>query len=181
MMAARHPEQVSRVVLLAGGGEAAMTPQVRAAVGGSTAEGEKPDAERLKDIQLAFFTPEHDAKVWLHGWTASAARAQQAAGAKTDIKAWWTGGQAPILLVQATDDPVAPPANAAILKKDIGERLTVVMLPHASHAMLPEQPTAIAAVVGAYLKGDTDVARLQTLTDAASRPPVSPTKAGNAS
>ena len=54
---------------------------------------------------------------------------------------------------QAVDDAIAPPANAEALVKAAPERVKVVMLPNAGHAMLPEQPQAIGTIVLDYLKG----------------------------
>lgn len=164
-LATSAPDRVGRIALLAGGGEVQPTEAVRAALQGSAAEGEKPDAERLKDLQLAFFAKGNDASPWLRGWVPAMARAQQAAGRATDTKAWWTAGQAQVLLVQAVEDPIAPPGNAQALKRDIGERLSIVSLPHASHAMLPEQPDAIAAVLAGYFAGERGEPKLQALVD----------------
>jgi len=41
----------------------------------------------------------------------------------------------------------------------------IARLAHASHAMLPEQPKAIARVVDAFLTGTMDEARLQAIVD----------------
>lgn len=151
--ATRHPEMVSRVALLAGGGEAPIPADIAAALDGSTAQGRKPDAERLRDLQLAFFAKGHDARAWLTGWHPNAAAAQMATVRATPSKTWWTAGGAPLLLVQASEDPVAPMANAEALRRAIGSKLTLIILPHASHAMLPEQPAAISLAL-AHFFGD---------------------------
>jgi pimeloyl-ACP methyl ester carboxylesterase len=70
-----------------------------------------------------------------------------------------------VLLVQAEADPVAPPGNADALAADIGERLTKVLLHCASHAILPEQPLAVAALIADYSSGTTDAATLQARSD----------------
>lgn len=164
-LASSRPETVSTVVLLAGGGETQMPPAVRAALEGAASQGLKPDAERLADLRLAFFAPGHDPAVWLQGWSPALARAQGIATWSTAPNLWWTAGQAEVLLVQAADDPVAPPGNAQALRRDIGDRAHIVTLPHASHAMLPEQPDALAAVVAAWLGGQRDEPMLQRLAD----------------
>jgi len=164
-VATAAPDRVSHVILLAGGGEAAPTPVVSAALQGSVSQGSKPDGERLKDLQLAFFAKGQDASVWLTGWYPEAAKLERNAGGATPVSRWWTAGSAPVLLVQALEDPIAPPANAAALKRDLGDRLSLVGLPHASHAMLPEEPAAIAAVLVAYLDGERDEHRLQAIVD----------------
>lgn len=170
-LATSAPERVARIALLAGGGEVAPTPEVSAALRGSVSQGEKPDAERLKDLQLAFFAKGNDPSVWLTGWSPAVARAQQTAGGGTKVADWWTAGRAVVMLVQATEDPIAPPGNGAVLKRDIGERLSLVSLPHASHAILPEQPEAVAAVLAAWFGGERDESRLQAAIDAKVRTP----------
>lgn len=166
-LATSAPERVGRIALLAGGGEVQPTEAVRAALNGSFADGEKPDAERLKDLQLAFFAKGNDPSVWLRGWIPAMARTQGTANRATPTADWWTAGRAPVLLVQAAEDPIAPPANGQVLKRDIGERLSLVSLPHASHAMLPEQPDAIAAVLAAYFAGERAEPALQAAIDGA--------------
>lgn len=169
--ATRHPEMVSRVALLAGGGEVPMPPRIMAALQGSLAQGRKPDAERLEDLKLAFFAKGHDPGVWLTGWHPQAASAQMVAVRATRAGSWWTAGGAPLLLVQAAEDPIAPAGNAEALRRDIGSRLTLVTLPHASHAMLPEQPAAITAVLAGYFGARCpSERRLQREVDSLVRP-----------
>ena len=169
--AALSPSLVRSVALLAGGGEIAPAPEISAAVRGAVSEGVKPDAERLKDIDLAFFAAGGDARVWLHGWHAKAAQAQTMAGRATEVSRWWTAGEAPVLFVQAKEDPVAPPGNAAALARDIGARLSLITLAHASHAILPEQPVAVAALLTLWLRGERDARILQAAADGATRVP----------
>ena len=165
--AARHPDQVKRLLLFASGGQTPIPREVLAALSGSIAQGEKPDAERLADIRLAFFAKGHDPAVWLEGWVARAGRLQQAALGRTPSSDWQTAGSAPILVIQATEDPVAPIANAQALQALAPGRVKVVSLAHASHAMLPEQPAALAAVTRAFLAGEADEAKLQAIVDGA--------------
>jgi pimeloyl-ACP methyl ester carboxylesterase len=128
-------------------------------------EGSKPDGDRLADLRIAFFAKGQDASAWLTGWYPDAAKLERNAGAATPVRLWWTAGSARVLLVQALEDPIAPPANAAALKRDLGDRLSLVDLPHASHAMLPEQPAALSAVLVAYLNGERDEHRLQAIVE----------------
>jgi pimeloyl-ACP methyl ester carboxylesterase len=164
-LAALAPDKVERVVLLAGGGQAAMSDTVHAALMGSVAQGSKPEADRLEDLKTAFFFPGNDPAVWLRGWYPAVAEQQLAANERTDTARWWTAGHASVLLVQAEGDPVAPASNAEALATDIGDRLTLVQLRRASHAILPEQPRAVAALIAGYLSGESDGAVLQAAVD----------------
>lgn len=159
MLATIAPSRVRSVVLLAGGGEVPLTTEMGKAIALAVHQGAKPDAKRLRALELAFFAKGQDASVWLRGWFPRAAEAQVAANRRTPIGEWWLGGSAPVLLVQATEDPIAPPANADALLRDAGDRATVVELRHASHAMLPERPIGIARLITAWLRGRTPSGR----------------------
>ena len=166
-LAARHTEQVGRLLLFASGGQAPIPPDVLKALSTATAQGEQPDDQRLAAIKLAFFAEGHDPGVWLTGWNPRAARLQQAALGRTPGSGWQTAGHAEILVVQAAEDPVAPIANARALQARAPDRVKIVNLPRASHAMLPEQPAALAALTNAFVAGEADQARLQSLVDKA--------------
>ena len=61
-------------------------------------------------------------------------------------------GVAPMLVIQGLDDPLAVPANGHALREQLGgDRVEVVDLANASHAMLPEQPETIARELLAFL------------------------------
>jgi pimeloyl-ACP methyl ester carboxylesterase len=164
-LAARHPDKVKSLVTLAAGGRTTMPDEVRRDLALSAAQGEAPDAERLSALQRVFFARGRDARSWLTGWFPQAARQQTAATQATNVATWWTAGEADMLVVQASEDPIAPPQNSEILRAEAGARVRVVTLPRASHAMLPEQPEAIAAVVAAFLGGERSEAALQAAID----------------
>jgi pimeloyl-ACP methyl ester carboxylesterase len=164
-MATSRPDAVASVVLLAAGGKIPIAPDVSAAIGVSASEGLKPDAERLAALRLAFFAKGRDPAVWLTGWSPRATELQARATRAQPSEQWWGAGAAPILIVQPTEDPVAPLANGAALKAELGARGHLVTLPHASHAILPEQPAAVASVVVAWLRGERSDAVLQRRID----------------
>ncbi len=113
-----------------------------------------PDSFREKKLRLAFFAPESTIPgYWLDGWYFTAGLPESRAALNTPLDEWWGGGTAPILLLQGDSDVLAPPANAEKMKEEFGDRVTVVMIPGAGHAMLPEQPDAIGAAVISFLKG----------------------------
>jgi len=170
-LATVHPDLIRRVALLAGGGEVTPSPEIVAALEGSFAQDNKPDELRLRDLQLAFFAVGNDASLWLTGWYPATARQQMAAAQATKTETWWRAGTAPLMLVQASEDPIAPAGNAEALRRDVGDRLSLVQLSHASHAILPEQPKAVAALLFAYFGGLSDERRLQSLTDRSVRKP----------
>lgn len=164
-LAARHPTRVASVVLLAAGGQVPIAPEVARAIGIAASQGLRPDAERLAALRLAFFVRADQAPAWLIGWSPRAAELQDRALHATLADDWSSAGIAPLLIVQPTDDPVAPVANAAALAARAGARAAVIRLPKASHAILPEQPRAIAAVVARWLRGERRADRLQAAID----------------
>jgi len=107
--------------------------------------------DRLKAIQQIFFAPGNDARAWEQGWHFKVARAQRASDARTPLKEWWAGGSAPMLVVQGTEDVVALPENARSLAAEFPDRVTLVEIPHAGHALLPEQPEQVEKAVLTYL------------------------------
>lgn len=166
-LASTHPDLVASIVLLAAGGQVAIAPDIAGAIATSASEGLKPEAERLVALQLAFFAPGNDASVWLTGWSPRAATLQSRAVRATSDDGWTGAGSAPLLVVQPLRDPVAPPENGRRLADALGKRATLLSLDHASHAILPEQPAAVAAIVTAWLVGERDTRRLQQIADAA--------------
>jgi pimeloyl-ACP methyl ester carboxylesterase len=150
-LASRHPEAVSGLILLAAGGQVAMAPEVKQALDDVFVD-TLPLAEHLAAVRTAFFAPGNDPAVWTGGWYPAVARAQGKAGTATPNGEWVDGGKASILIVQAADDRVASPANAEALKQAHPDRVTVATIPHAGHAMLPEQPGLIADIVIGYLR-----------------------------
>jgi pimeloyl-ACP methyl ester carboxylesterase len=50
-------------------------------------------------------------------------------------------------------DVLAPAENAEKLRKEGGDRVRVAYVGRAGHALLPEQPDAVASNILAYLRG----------------------------
>jgi pimeloyl-ACP methyl ester carboxylesterase len=111
-----------------------------------------PDEERLKYLQSAFFAPGHDASVWLKGWYPEVNESQFRAGQATKQSEWWSGGAAPLLDLQAALDPFKPRAAMNEIREEFGDRATIVVIPDASHALIPEQPVAVVEALVAWIK-----------------------------
>jgi pimeloyl-ACP methyl ester carboxylesterase len=109
------------------------------------------DAERLNDLRIAFFAPGNDASAWLQGWYPAVDAAQFTAGRATTQSEWWSGGTVPLLDLQGALDPFKPRAMAHEITEEFGERATIVVIPNASHALLPEQPAAIVEAIVAWI------------------------------
>jgi pimeloyl-ACP methyl ester carboxylesterase len=110
-----------------------------------------PDTERLEYLRKAFFAPTSDARIWLQGWHPAADEVQSAAGRATQQSEWWSGGSTPLLDLQGELDPFRPRATSNEMREQFGERVSVVVIPNASHALLPEQPAAVSAAIVAWI------------------------------
>ena len=56
-----------------------------------------------------------------------------------------------MLVVQGTEDVVAVPENAKRLAAEFPDRVVLVEISNAGHALLPEQPELVEKAVLAYL------------------------------
>ena len=150
MTAADHPQLVRGVIILAA---AAKTyPKALAEAVTRSADVTLADAERLGYLRSTFFAPGHDASVWLKGWYPDVNASQFAAGRATRQEEWWGAGRAPLLDLQAALDPFKPRETANELKEEFGERVTIAVIPDASHALIPEQPAAVVAAIIAWMR-----------------------------
>ncbi len=109
------------------------------------------DSDRLNYLHLAFFAPGNDASVWLRGWYPDVDETQSAAGRATKQSELWSGGTAPLLDLQGALDPFKPRFAENEMREEFGERASVVVIPNASHALIPEQPAAVSAAILAFI------------------------------
>jgi pimeloyl-ACP methyl ester carboxylesterase len=75
-----------------------------------------------------------------------------AAGRATKQSEWWPGGTVPLLDLQAELDPFKPRGMMNEMKEEFGDRVTIVVIPNASHALIPEQPVAVSAAIVAWIQ-----------------------------
>jgi pimeloyl-ACP methyl ester carboxylesterase len=150
MTAVDHPQLVRGVVIAAAAAKQ-YAPELTIAV---TKAGDPavPDAERLAALRFAFFAPGNDATVWLTGWHPEIRESQRAAVAAVRQDQWWSGGSAPLLDLQAADDPFRPAVKRNEMKDEFGDRVTVTVIPNASHALFPEQPKAVVAALVPWVR-----------------------------
>jgi pimeloyl-ACP methyl ester carboxylesterase len=157
MTAADHPQLVRGVVIVAAAAKAypagfAGAKDLSEAVRKS-GDPALSDMERLNYLRMAFFAPGNDAGLWLKGWYPEVDEAQFAAGRATRQSEWWPGGTAPLLDLQAALDPFKPRAVMNEIREEFGERATIVVIPNASHALIPEQPAAVVEAIVAWIGG----------------------------
>ena len=118
-----------------------------------TAQSFVPWRWREAAVRRAFFAadseiPDH----WRGGWWLGPGLAQAAAITATPGAEFWSGGTAPMLVLQAEEDAIAPPADSGLrLAAEYPERVELVLVAGAGHAFLPEQPGAIEDAILAFL------------------------------
>ncbi len=166
--AADYPERVAATVLAAAGGKVPISPKARDALTKSLWTF-MPDWWRRPKVRYGFFAegnsvPDH----WMGGWSIRTALLQIETVTNTPVDDYWAGGTAPLLVVQAMDDTIAPPEHTAVLlEQEFGDRVTVAEIENAGHALFPEQPDAISAAVLRFLAQHHPVPPLE----AGARPP----------
>ena len=147
-----NPERVTAVILLAAGGQKPIAPKADLALR-DIFDPRHSTKKRLADIRYAFFAGDNEIpEYWRKGWHTKAAIAQGKAVAATADTAWQSGGTAPMLVVQPEKDRIAPKADTAdILQARFPDRVSLVIIPNAGHALLPEQPAAVRDAVLTFL------------------------------
>ena len=150
-----YPQKTAGLMLLAAGDKTDnMPPEVKNALRRSTLSF-LPWHAREDSVRFAFFAAGNEIPdYWKRGWSAWGAMGQaRAAEAVDSSRAFHAGGQGPMLVLQAQEDVIAPSKDAGeVLKAQYGERVTLVPIAHAGHALLPEQGARIADATLAFLK-----------------------------
>jgi pimeloyl-ACP methyl ester carboxylesterase len=158
MIAAAHPDKVRAIIALAAGGKASQVPRAAKALT-ATFDESLSEAEHLEAVRTAFFAPGNDPAVWRAGWYPATMKMQRQANASS-VDDWWSGGgTVPILVVQGLQDQIATPENGRMLKTEAPDRVELVELDGAAHALLPEKPAEIAQAVTAFLNRVTGQSR----------------------
>ncbi len=150
-VATDRPDLVRGVILLAASGRAPVSDATREAIARAS-DLTIPASDRLQYLARGYFASGNDATSWLDGWY-PAVQATQWDAFRSSRPADYVaaGGRVPILDVQGAEDVIIPAAYSQDLHKELGDRVTVVVIPHAGHAMLPEQPAAIADAIKAWM------------------------------
>ena len=150
LLAATRPDLVRAVALVAANvGRDPSPPKVREAIK-TSADLSLPEDQRLAALRFAFFAPGNDARAWLTGWHPDVLAAERIAGDRTPRDADYAAGRAAVLYLQPDHDPLAHVKDAEEYKAALGDRVTVVVIPDASHAVVVEQPQRIGIALIAY-------------------------------
>jgi len=150
MVATDHKHLVRGVALMAAAAKS-FPVSLRADVQQSADE-TLPRAVRLAALRRAFFHSDHDPSVWLSGWAPEANRLQGIASAATGQAEYWQAGGVPILDIVPESDPFKPKDKWFESREEFGSRVTVTVVPRASHALVPEQPRLVVDVIVAWIR-----------------------------
>ena len=112
------------------------------------------DAERLEHLRAVYFAAASDASVWLDGWWPAVSAAQREAARQTHDQDWIrVADRFPTLYVGAAEDVISPPPDLAVLRDRIGPQAECEVIADAGHALLPEQPEAVAQALAGWIAG----------------------------
>jgi pimeloyl-ACP methyl ester carboxylesterase len=151
-LAADRPDLVRSVILLAAGGLPNPNATSRALLH-HVLHPEMTAAERIAVLAPRWLAPTSDpalllqVECWPELHTAHLASSQV-----TPLDDWWTGGAAPILVIQGLEDRAAPPSNGYALCTQVGARVQVVDIPQAGHFFILEHPKAVTDAVITFLR-----------------------------
>ncbi|MEX2246132.1 MAG: alpha/beta hydrolase [Dehalococcoidia bacterium] len=166
IVAARHPDLVRGLVLVASGGIFPFTEQ------GAQAMRRLRDAslshdERFASVRDAFFGARTLAEnpQLIERWATrpglaptppegdgpSGTSLQSRAAQATDLQAYWGKAQCPTLLCYGTDDQIATPVHAEDLARRI-DKSSLVWFEGAGHALPQEQPSELASYIIAFVR-----------------------------
>jgi len=150
-LATRRPDLVKAVILLAAGGR--HHDPAKFDLFARETMFREPSREMFLHVmhESGFFAPRSDPSVWLGGWWRETARPQAEGNKAVDPREWWAAAGKPVLVVQGLDDGIAPPENGRELKALYPDRVSLVEIENAGHALLPEQPDLISRVVVGWL------------------------------
>jgi pimeloyl-ACP methyl ester carboxylesterase len=150
MTAVDHPALVRGVVIAAAASKE-YDPALRAEID-KAGDPALPEVVRLAALRKAFFAPASDPRVWLSGWHPHVREAQRAAAAAVPQQHWWSAGVAPLLDLQADQDPFRAARTRSEMTDEFGSRVTVAVIKNASHALFPERPQEVAAALVEWIK-----------------------------
>ncbi|WP_328714262.1 alpha/beta hydrolase [Nocardia salmonicida] len=150
MLAVSHPEVVSTVTLCAGGSSIPNPTATANLIAIANPLTPQPQFEAA--VRQNFFAPGNDPTSWYINWYRPGMAMEEVATATTPGEEFESGGNAPMLVVQGMEDFVAPPAATEQLAQDYPDRVTRVEVENAGHALIDEQPDAIAAIMIDYLR-----------------------------
>jgi pimeloyl-ACP methyl ester carboxylesterase len=153
-LAVDRPDLVRSVMLLAGVGLIAPTPEVVRALQAWFGVVDTTEADRAEATKALVADPAAAEQVFrqVKRWP-SAAAAQRAANRATPQNDWMEPPHdVAFLVVQGLKDRVAPPEHGRAFRERLGPRVQVVDIPDAGHMVFLEQPEPVADAIVSFLR-----------------------------
>ncbi len=156
MLATAYPERLASLILIAAGG---LVPPL-------TTPGELTkllddqtlsEDEKIHLARRTMFSPKTDISIirdYVQGLTywPEARKGQSEANKNTPLEEWAAGGKGPVLMIMGKNDLTAPIENGYRMKAEYGERLTLITIDDAGHAVGLEKPKEVAEVMIHFLQ-----------------------------
>ena len=156
MLATTYPERLASLILIAAGG---LVPPL-------TEPGELAkllddqtlnEEEKIHFARRTMFSPETDQRIvrnYVRGLTywPKARRGQSEANRNTPLEDWAAGGNGPVLMIMGVDDLTAPIENGYRMKAEHGDRLTLISIENAGHAVGLEKPKEVAEAMIEFIR-----------------------------
>jgi pimeloyl-ACP methyl ester carboxylesterase len=159
MFATSHPELTRSVILLAAGGK------IQPKAAGQHAlqvlfNPASTDAEVLAIMPYMVSNPANSVRIWelfKPSRDPAAAEIIRTAAESTPLNIWWAPpGNNRYLILQGSEDQIAPPENGELLKQELGDRATLVNVPGAAHLLPLEQPDIAASHMITFIRQLSD-------------------------
>ncbi len=154
-VATDHPSLVSGVILAAA--QCSSVPAEISRTPHDACDLSAPAEVRLGALRKGFFAPDHDATFWLDGWYPETMKMQVQSVKQTNIDGIREAGSAPVLEIIPELDPFKPREYWGELRQQLGDRVTTVIIPDASHALFPEQPIRVTDAVIAWCRAQLPI------------------------
>jgi pimeloyl-ACP methyl ester carboxylesterase len=110
------------------------------------------DEDHIAAVRTAFFAEGNDPTSWRDGWYPEIMKYQRGAITSTPREDWWSAAVSRVLVVQALQDAIAPVENGRRYQAESAPHAQLIEINQSGHAMLPEQPDAIASALIAFLR-----------------------------
>lgn len=148
MLATDRPDLVERLVLVAAGGQAPVPPEILQDLF-FLGLNQGTEEERIAALDRIFFAPGNDSAIWVDGWSPATAFIQNDANNATPGEEYTAGGGVvDMCVLQAEFDVIAPAEiSSDVLKEQFPDRVELIEITNAGHAMLPEQPEQVSDAV----------------------------------
>jgi pimeloyl-ACP methyl ester carboxylesterase len=150
MVAQAFPDQVKGIIVAASAAKTYPAHLSKAVT--EAGDPSLPEEVRVAALRLAFFAPGNDPRCWLEGWYPHMQAVQRAARMAVKQETYWAGGDVPLLDLQAEFDPFKPPDRRNEMRDEFGDRVSIALVANASHALIPEQPAAVAEAAVAWMR-----------------------------